>query len=52
MVGELKNLRPATEVHYLFKDEKFILISKRVPFNLWRGSYFRAFLFKQTAMLH
>lgn len=30
MVGELKNLRPATEVHYLFKDEKFILMFKRV----------------------
>ena len=31
MVGELKKLRPATEVHYLFKDEKFILMFKRVP---------------------
>jgi len=31
MVGKLKNVRPATEVHYLFKDEKFILMFKRVP---------------------
>jgi hypothetical protein len=31
MVGDLKNLRLATEVHYLFKDEKFILMFKRVP---------------------
>jgi len=27
----LKNVRLATEVHYLFKDEKFILMFKRVP---------------------
>jgi hypothetical protein len=31
MVGELKNLRLATEGHYLFKDEKFILMFNRVP---------------------
>jgi len=31
MVGELKNVRLATEVHYLFKDEKLILEFKRVP---------------------
>ncbi len=31
MVAELKNLRLATEVHYLSKDEKFILMFKRVP---------------------
>ena len=31
MVGELKTVRLATEVHYLFKDEKFILMFKRVP---------------------
>jgi len=31
MVGELNNLRLATEGHYLFKDEKFILMFKRVP---------------------
>jgi len=31
MVGKLKTLRLATEVHDLFKDEKFILMFKRVP---------------------
>ena len=31
MVGDLKNLRLATEVHYLFEDEKFILMFKSVP---------------------
>jgi len=31
MVGKLKNLRLATEVHYLFKDEKLIPMFKRVP---------------------
>jgi hypothetical protein len=31
MVGELKNVRLATEVHYLFKDEKSILMFKRLP---------------------
>ena len=30
MVGGLKNLRVATEVHYLFEDEKFILMFNRV----------------------
>jgi len=31
MAGELKNFRLVTEVHCLFKDEKFILLFKSVP---------------------
>jgi hypothetical protein len=32
MVGELKILCLATEVHYSFKDEKFILMFKKSSF--------------------